>query len=191
MTVSEPVSRVIKFLEPCGYRLFPAPLMISGMTFTFPAVLAGPENTSDLVLVVDTAETDDNDNILRQVLGVGRALDIARKSNPLTTIIVGPRPSQSLISEMMSVCRVLPIGTLPAKDADKVLANWLAVLTPLVSFEGGIVVDPLRELRIGIAGLREDVAAIANCADEGSGAVEEAINRILIGELEEAWESEA
>ena len=190
MNISKPVSRVIEYLEPFGYRLLPEPLLISGMTFTFPAVLAGPENTSDLVLVVDTAETDDNDSIVRQVLGIGRALDIASQSNPLTTIIVGPRPCSQLISEMMSVCRVLPVGTLMPEDAETVLANWLAVLTPLMLLEKGVVVDPLGALRKETADLREDVAAIANSAGSGSDAVREAIDNILISELEEAWEDE-
>ena len=190
MNVSKPVSRVIEYLEPCGYRLLPAPLIIGGMTFTFPAVLAGPENTSDLVLVVDTAETDNNDSIVRQVLGVGRALDIARKSNPLTTIIVGPRPFSPLISEMMSVCRVLPVGALLPEDAETVLANWLAVLTPLAPYGEGVVVDPLGELHEEITDLRKDVAAVSNSAGRGSDAVRDAIDKILIGELKEAWEDE-
>lgn len=190
MTTGNPVSRVVDHLAMHGYRPLPTPLMISGMQFTFPAVLVGPENTSDLVLVADTAETDDNDTIVRKVLGVGRALDIARKTNPLTTIIVGPRPTQSTISDMMSACRVLPIGSVITEEADAAVSNWLAVLTPLVAHEDSIVVDPLSELQDEISNLRPDILAVTESAKMGANAVEAAINTIILKDLEEGLEEE-
>lgn len=190
MTTTSPVSRVVDHLTLHGYRLLPAPLMISGMKFKFPAVLVGPENTSELILVADTAETVDNNTIVRQVLSVGRALDIARKTNPLTTIIVGPRPTQSAISDMMSACRVLPIGSVPLEDADAAVSNWLAVLTPLVAHEDSIIVDPLSELQDEIANLRADIVAVAGVADSGKIAVENAINAIIVEDLEGGMEQE-
>ena len=190
MIESNPVSRVIEFLEPSGYRLLPSPLLISGMTFKFPAILVGPENTSDIVLVADTAEEADNNIILRQVLGVGRALDIARKNNPLTTIIVGPRPKQSVFTAMMSACRVLPIGALPSENPEKVLTNWLAILTPLAQEEQNITADPLGELFLAVSELRNDVANIVNVAIEGSDAVEEAMNALITKDLDGVLEDE-
>ncbi len=189
MIESNPVSRVVEYLKPSGYRQLPSPLLISGMTFDFPAILVGPENTSDIVLVADTVETDNN-IILRQVLGVGRALDIARKSNPLTTIIVGPRPKQSIITAMMSTCRVLPIGALSSENPEKVLTNWLAILTPLAQEEQNVTADPLGELILAVSKLRNDVADIANVAIEGSGAVEEAMNNLIIKDLDGVLEEE-
>lgn len=190
MTTGNPISQVVNHLIAHGYRQLPAPLMISGMQFRFPAVLVGPENTNDLVLVADTAETEDNDTIVRQVLSVGRALDIARKTNPLTTIIVGPRPSQSAISEMMSACRVLPIGAVTPKDADATVTNWLAVLTPLVAHEDSITADPLIELQREVANLRADIFAITEVANRGEKCVVNAINSIIIENLEEGVEQE-
>lgn len=190
MIESDPVSRVVEYLEPSGYRLLPSSLLISGMTFAFPAVLVGPENTSDIVLVADTAVADDNDFILRQVLGVGRALDIARKNNPLTTIIVGPRPKQSVITAMMSACRVLPIGALPTENPEEILSNWLAILTPLTQKEQNIVADPLGELLREASKLRNDVADIANVGVDGSVAVVEAINKLIIKDLSVLLEEE-
>ena len=191
MTASRPVSSVIKYLQQYGYRLLPAPLMVSGMTFNFPAVLVGPKNSSDLILVSDTAETQENSFIVRQVLAVGRALDIAQMSNPLTVIVVGPQPSQSMIFEMMSVGRVLPVGTLPADAADQILANWLAVLTPIASKKAAILVDPVMELEEAISTLREDVIGIVKYAAGGSDDIKEAINDLLKAELEKALDDRA
>ena len=170
----------------------PPPLLISGMQFRFPAVLFGPAKSSDLILIADTAEIENNGEIVRQVLGVARALDVARARNPLTTIIVGPRPSQAEIADMMSVCRVLPLGAMSVEETDGLLANWLAILTPLgLVTSDNLVVDPLTELQTELAGLRDDIAALAPLANEGSGAVKSAINAIMTAELEQAWEDEA
>lgn len=187
MSESNPVLKVIHFLKPSGYRLISSPLLISGMTFNFPAILVGPENTSDIVLVADTAIEDNND-ILRQVLAVGRALDIAQKNNPLTTIIVGPRPEQSLILTMMSVCRVLPVGALPSENSEKILTNWLSILTPLAQESKSIIVDPLGDLIFEASDLRSDIVDIANISMEGVESVKNAINALITSDFENLLE---
>lgn len=147
---ASPVDKVIKLLTENGHRLIPSPLAISGLKFTFPAVLSGPDGSSDLIIVVDTADEPDNSVVLRRVLAVARALDVARYNNPLTTIVVGPKPSKDVLSEMMSVSRVLPVGSLPSdqESANQVLMDWLAVLAPLPPIElveEGL--EPLAELK--------------------------------------------
>ena len=114
MTMSDPVSAVVTYLEERGFVQRPAPLMIRGVTFSFVAVLHGPEGFSDLVLVCDTIAHDRDDDIVRQVLGFARALDMARKTNPLTTVIVGRRPDFALTAQLTNVSRVLALGTLDA-----------------------------------------------------------------------------
>jgi hypothetical protein len=78
------------------------------------------------------------------------------------------------------------------EETDGLLANWLAILTPLgLVTSDNLVVDPLTELQTELAGLRDDIAALAPLANEGSGAVKSAINAIMTAELEQAWEDEA
>ena len=188
MIASKPVEQVVAYLEDYGFRRLPGPLVISGTQFRFPAVLMGPEKTSDLVLIADTVGVKDTD-IVRQVHGVARALDIARSSNPVTTVIVGPRPSQGHLSEMMQVCRVLPLGSIVDTSADSVdvLNNWLAVLTPLDQIDtDGIVADPIAALKKRLDGVPEEIAELVSCAEHGAGAVEAGLNGLLTACLEGA-----
>lgn len=191
MTVASPVEQVVSYLTALGYHLLPHPLVISGLKFAFPAVLSGPERSSDLVIVVDTAVEMPNDGLVRQILAVARALDVARQKNPITTIVVGPRPKPGQIGEMMSISRVLALGPFPANEAEavKVLKNWLAVLTPLpeIDFDEHSA-DPMRELRVSVGDVREDVRSVVEEVDGGSRAVAKKINELIKRDLAPAKE---
>lgn len=182
MTAASPVEQVVTYLTALGHQLLPEPLVISGLKFAFPAVLSGPERSSDLVIVVDTAVEMPNEALVRQILAVARALDVARQKNPITTIVVGPRPKPDQISEMMSISRVLALGPLPANEveAEKVLKNWLAVLTPLpeIDFDERSA-DPLEELRASAGDVREDVRSILEEVDGGVRAVAKRMNELI------------
>lgn len=185
---TDPVEHVAAFLEGQGYRRLPSPLVINRMTFRLPVVLGGPEKSSDLILVADTVNAE-NADIVRQVQGVARALDVARASNPLTTIIVGPRPGQDDLNAIMSVCRVLPVGTVTGGDGEQHLKNWLAVLTPLNQIDTDeIVADPIATLKERIGDLPDEIAALADLAVDGEAAVEGGVNALLTKVLEGAWE---
>jgi len=189
MIATDPVERVADFMVGHGFRRLPAPLVIDRMTFRFPAVLGGAEKSSDLILVADTVGID-NVDIVRQVEGVARALDIARSSNPLTTIIVGPRPGQIDLNAMKAVCRVLPVGTVTGDDGLRHLQNWLAVLTPLDQIDtDGVVADPIAALKERLGDLPDEIAALAELAANGESAIEKAVNSLLAEALEEAWEN--
>ncbi|RYD84778.1 MAG: hypothetical protein EOP84_04565 [Verrucomicrobiaceae bacterium] len=193
MTAASPVEQVVSYLTALGHHLLPEPLVISGLKFAFPAVLSGPERSSDLVIVLDTAVETPNEALVRQVLAVARALDVARQKNPITTIVVGPRPERDHIAEMMSISRVLALGPLPvvAADAEKVLENWLAVLTPLpeIDFdERGA--DPLEELRARINDIREDVQSVLEEAEGGARAVTRKMNWLIERDLAPLQETE-
>lgn len=193
MSASDPVERVVAYLEGHGFRRLPGPLMINRTRFRFPAVLVGPERSSDLVLVADTVGEEKDSDIVRQVQGVARALDIARSSNPVTTVIVGPRPNQDRLSAMMEVCRVLPLGSIAREGAasDAILNNWLAVLTPLDQIDtDGIVTDPIAALKESLDGLPEEISALADEAVLGAGAVENALNELLTAHLDAGLEKE-
>jgi hypothetical protein len=127
------------------FRRMPAPLQIAGITFDAPAAFVGTPPSPDLVVICDTSVQTSLD-LQRTVEGVGRALDVMRSRRPLTLVLVGPRPDSRVISSLSRYARVLPVG----ESADeKGLANWLAVLLPLmlpqlVEARGS---DSLQELR--------------------------------------------
>ena len=91
MNMSAPVKRVVAFLEDAAFQLLPSPLIIRQSKFDFAAVMMGPGEASDIILIADTVIEKDAE-IIRRIQGVARALDLARSRNPLTSILVGPRP---------------------------------------------------------------------------------------------------
>lgn len=193
MTKSAPVEKVVEFLVSAGFQELPTPLVIRQSRFEFPAVMMGPGNASDIVLVSDTVNAKDAD-IVRKIQGVARALDLARSRNPLTSVLVGPRPIPGDLTKMMQVCRVLPVGTVPTeeKESKEHLSNWLAVLTPLNQIHtDGVVADPMAELISRLGDLSPEVQALCNSVPSGTSAVEEAANNLLAEALRSAWENEA
>lgn len=190
MMSTSPVGHVAAFLEQHGYRRLPAPLVINRIEFRFPAVFGGAEKSSDLILVADTVSTKAAE-VVRQVLGVARVLDVTGSRNPLTTVIVGPRPTQDELNEMTEVSRVLPVGAVSNGGGEQILANWLAVLTPLNQVDtDGIIADPIAELKERLDGLPDEIASLVELAYDGPHAVEERVNMILTRALEQAWEAE-
>lgn len=190
MNISAPVERVTEFLVRVGFRILPSPLVINQSKFRFPAVLMGPEKASEIILIGDTVEEKDTE-LVRRIQAVARALDLARSRNPLTAVLVGPRPHPDHLARITQVCRALPVGTVSSRDGDseKLLSNWLAVLTPLDQIDtDGVVADPMAELAKRLHGLSEEVAGLQVHAADGVGAVEAAVNTLLEVRLSAAWE---
>ena len=193
MSMSAPVERVVAFLKDADFWLLPAPLVISQTTFDFPAVMMGPGNASEIVLVSDTVNAKDAE-IVRRIHGVARALDIARSRNPLTAVLVGPRLHPDHLSKVMQVCRALSVGTVPVvpDETRTHLSNWLAVLTPLDQIDtDGVVADPMSALETLIDDLSPEVKALCDHMPNGVEAVEAAVNELLSEHLTAAWEDEA
>ena len=127
----EPVRRVVELLTASGYRPLPLPLSIGGgVEFEFAAILIG-EDSLDLIVVIDTVGQPDSDVTRRQIEGLGRALDLFASRRPLTTILVGPTPSDAVLGSMTRVARVLPVGSPLGDDVADQLGEALAVLLPL------------------------------------------------------------
>lgn len=193
MSMSAPVERVVAFLKDADFRLLPAPLVISQTTFDFPAVMMGPGDATEIVLVSDTVDAKDAE-IVRRIHGVARALDIARSRNPLTAVLVGPRLHPDHLSKVMQVCRALSVGTVPVVPDETIahLSNWLAVLTPLDQIDtDGVVADPMSELDKLIDDLSPEVKALCDHMPNGVEAVEAAVNDLLSERLKPAREDEA
>lgn len=184
MTAVTPVEKVVELLVDARYRQLPIPLSIAGLTFDIPAAFVGVHPSPDLILVADTA-IDTDVRILRKIEGVGRALDVARSRRPLTTILVGPRPSGPVLDAMTKVCRVLPVGTVVVSDPDEALRNWLAILLPLALPEPDQQVsDPLLELAERSKDLRTDVTDLIDLAPSGADAIQSGLHSLLVEELE-------
>ena len=131
MTAMEPVERVVELLTSSGYRPLEVPLSVGGsVDFEFAAILLG-EDSLDLIIVIDTVGQPDGEVTRRQVEGLGRALDLFASRRPLTTILVGPTPSDSVLGSLTRVARVLPVGTPYGDHAAEQLGEALAVLLPL------------------------------------------------------------
>tara|TARA_R110000868_G_scaffold160909_2_gene390739 strand:- start:1018 stop:1596 length:579 start_codon:yes stop_codon:yes gene_type:complete len=187
MINNPPVEAVVEYLEQRGFRPWPNELIISGIAFKFDAVLQGPEGYSDIVLIADTLMQDDDHEIVRQVLGIARALDMARKSNPITTIIVGRRPDAPILNRIMSVSRVLALGPVDMTDPKPQFNNWLAILTPLkLDKASPTTIDPLAELKSSFSGVRNDILDIVDVASNGEEAVRSMIDRLISDDLRPA-----
>lgn len=193
MSMSTSVQRVVDFLKKAEFRLLPSPMVIRQSTFEFSAVMMGPGDASDIVLIADTVNAKDAE-IVRRIQGVARALDLARSRNPLTAVLVGPRPQPNSLARLMQVCRVLPVGTVPSNDGKTKahLSNWLAVLTPLDQIDtDGVIADPMAALRDRIDDLSDEVRALCDHVPGGAEAIEAGVNEMLSERLKAAWEAEA
>jgi hypothetical protein len=167
-------------------------MIIRQSTFEFSAVMMGPGDASDIVIIADTVNDKDAE-IVRAIQGVARALDLVRARNPLTAVLVGPRPLPDSLTKLMQVCRVLPVGTIPpgADSSSAHLSNWLAILTPLDQIDtSGVVADPMATLHERIKDLSEEVRALCDQVPSGPEAVEAAANELLSERLKAAWEDE-
>ncbi len=192
MSMSAPVEQVVDFLKEAEFQLLPSPLIIRQSKFEFSGVMMGPGDATDIVLIVDTVNTKDAD-IVRRIQGFARALDLARSRNPLTAVLVGPRPHPDHLNKLTQVCRVLPVGTIPSGigETKPHLFNWLAVLTPLDQIDtNGVVADPIAALAARISDLSEEVRGLCDHIPGGADAVEAAANELLTKRLNAAWEDE-
>lgn len=127
----QPVQRVVDLLTESGYRPIPASLSVGGgVDFDFAAILIG-EDSLDLIVVIDTVRQPDSEFTRRQIEGLGRALDLFASRRPLTTVLVGPPPSDSVLGSLTKVARVLPVGSPVGDSADDQLGDALKVLLPL------------------------------------------------------------
>jgi|SRR5215831_5634547 len=179
MTASTPVDRVAEILTGAGYRRVPTPIEIAGLKFELPAAFVGSSPSPDLILVADTAFEDEG-RILRKMEGIARAMDVVRSKRPITAVLVGPRPSSATIDSMSRVCRVLPIGTILAEDADAALRNWLAVLMPLSLPEPTTsIADPLAEIATQVVDLLPEVSSLVDFSQRGADAVQSRLHEII------------
>jgi hypothetical protein len=176
-----PIERVAALLTEAHYRRLDAPIKIGTLKFEVGAALVGTGHAADLVLVFDSAMTKD-DKLRRCVEGVSRALDVVGSRRPLTSILVGPSPSTSLLSDLSRSSRVLPIGLAGTAPNDQDMRDWLSALLPLEIPAAALIAEsPL--LSLAAANEQDPVAtSLLRAARSGP----EAVSGEFIKRIEEA-----
>jgi hypothetical protein len=191
VTSTTPVDAAVQFLVEAGYRRLEMPLTVASVQFEFEAALVGTAYMPDLVVVVDTVD-EPPARIRQKVEALSRALDVVESRRPLTLVVVGPRPSATLLTALGRVCRVLPVGTTSGVvAAEQSLRHWLSVLTPLRTFEiKTAAADPTAELtsRLGDSLHLPVTSQLVNAAFSGADSVRSQLRRLFGEPLEKLSE---
>jgi hypothetical protein len=193
MTQNQPVTRVVQILTNAGYRHRTAPVTVASVPFEFAALLLGSDRANDLIIVIDTL-VDGEARIRQKVEGLSRALDLVASRRPLTVVLVGPPPRPTIVEALSRVSRVLTVGTPTGENADRFLADALAVLLPLSLPDANeAVVDPVGEIHKHLpADVDLDVLApLLAAAPRGIDAVKEALRLSIEAPLNIDFEDNA
>ncbi len=181
MTISAPVERAQTLLAEGGFKLLAPPIAVAGIPFAFSAMLVA-EDLLDLIVLIDTVEDGPEEDIRREVDGLGRALDVAQSRRPLSVILIGPRWSELTERAMGRVARVLVCDVVVGDNAETALRDALAVLLPLEltlapeePAESWISVRKQLEARVGDA----DMAPLLAAAPKGEKSVERELRHFL------------
>jgi hypothetical protein len=186
MTQNQPVTRVVDILINAGYRHRTTPVTVASVRFEFAALLLGSDRANDLIIVIDTL-IDGEERIRQKVEGLSRALDLVTSRRPLTVVLVGPPPRPTIVEALARVSRVLTVGTPTGDNADRFLADALAVLLPLSLPDASeAVVDPLGEVRRQLpTDIDQDaIVRLFAAAPSGTEAVQEALRELLEAPLD-------
>lgn len=129
MSTTEDVVRILK--DDGGYKELPKPLRVGTQAFDFTHALVADDRANDLVVVIEVRSDGQDEELIRRVLGLTRALDVLRSKRPVTAVLTSGQTTPETLRALSEVCRVLPIGTQIGKDADQAVRDWLSVLLPL------------------------------------------------------------
>lgn len=129
MSTTEDVVRILK--DDGGYKELPKPLRVGSQAFDFTHALVAGDRANDLVVVIEVRSDGQDEDLIRRVLGLTRALDVLQSKRPVTAVLTSGQTTHETLRTLSEVCRVLPIGTQIGKDADQAVRDWLSVLLPL------------------------------------------------------------
>ena len=129
MSTTEDVVRILK--DDGGYKELPKPLRVGSQAFDFTHALVAGDRANDLVVIMEVRSDGQDEDLIRRVLGLTRALDVLQSKRPVTTVLTSGQTTPETLRTLSEVCRVLPIGTQIGKDADQTVRDWLSVLLPL------------------------------------------------------------
>ena len=180
MSVADTVNLVVLRLVDAGYEGLGARVQVGSIPYEFDAVLVGPPDTLDLIIVVNT-ETESPARLCKKVDGLGRALDIGRSRRAVTEILVGPTPDRTVLTSIRSVCRYLLVAEDESGTGES-LDDRLAVLLPLqLTTEDNETADPMQELlrRLPVIPEGDGRRAILDAASKGESVVAAELKRYV------------
>lgn len=170
------VQKVLGVLEHAGFERLPRPLTVAGTEFDFEAAARGTRTSHDLVLIA--TDQVPNRRLKRLIAGLARSLDLSASRRPMTLILVGGVAAADR-AELDRYARVLPVASAAPNTTE--IEEAIAVLLPLelpnaALAHGG---DPVNEVlaALGPGRTTADHIALIHAADDGPGAVREALRR--------------
>lgn len=197
MSTSESVVNIL--VNEGGYRQLPQPMKVGSGSFEFAHALVGSNIANDLVVVVEVKPDTSDDLIVRNILGLTRALDVLRSRRSLTAVLTSGPAAPETLRSISRVCRVLPVGSPQGPKAADTVREWLAALLPLGQHAGGdISLDWVAELRAKLPKVPNPLTeTLITRAPEGASEVEAAFGQAIkaavtatLGEDDEADEDE-
>lgn len=174
MSTSESVVEIL--VNEGGYRVLPQPMKVGSGSFEFSHALVGSNTANDLVVVVEIKPDTSDELIVRNILGLTRALDVLRSRRSLTAVLTSGPAAPETLRSISRVCRVLPVGSPQGPKAADAVREWLAALLPLGQHAGSeITLDWIGELRGQLPKTSDPLTeALIAHAPEGSSEVEAA-----------------
>lgn len=181
LAIGPTMSEVVSTLATAGYRIQSSPFTISGIPFAFDALLTGPENSLELVVVVDSNKQDEQ-RIQDQLSGLALALDGIGSCRSLTLVVIGKPLTQSARKTLEQFARVL--GGKPSSDSGWLpsVEDMLAVLIPLdLKFHNAALAEPMQRLYSSMTGTpKRDYEHLIEGSKSGAIGVQNALR----GEIE-------
>jgi hypothetical protein len=129
MTTSESVIQIL--VGEGGYKELARPLRVGSLSFDFAHALIAGEKANDLVIVIELKGDTADDNVIRKVLSLTRALDVLQSKRSVTVVLTSGQVAQSTVQSISRVCRVLPVGAPSGPKAIDTVREWISVLLPL------------------------------------------------------------
>jgi hypothetical protein len=114
-----------------GYRQLPQPMRVGSSSFQFAHALVAEKRANDIVIVIELKSDTSDELVVRNVLGLTRALDVLKSKRSVTAVLTSGQAAPETIRSISRVCRVLPIGAPFGPNAEEAVRDWLSVLLPL------------------------------------------------------------
>lgn len=129
MTTADKVVDIL--VKEGGYRQLPQPMRVGSVSFQFAYALVAEKRANDIVIVIELKSETSDEIVVRNVLGLTRALDVLKSKRSVTAVLTSGQAAPETIRSISRVCRVLPIGAPSGPNAEEAVREWLSVLLPL------------------------------------------------------------
>ncbi len=129
MTTADKVVDIL--VKEGGYRQLSQPMRVGSVSFQFAHALVAEKRANDIVIVIELKSETSDEIVVRNVLGLTRALDVLKSKRSVTAVLTSGQAAPETIRSISRVCRVLPIGAPSGPKADEAVRDWLSVLLPL------------------------------------------------------------